>query len=457
VPGLAANAEIDRTLKLPHAVAPLRPIAGAACPPKRLFATGPRVLLAIPLDQTAESEHTPADLFTHAADLRDGFVAAGPFAVAVYGQGREAVWVFRMPVTERLPDEAAFRARGGCEPDRPHLSAFALAGPWLLAKIGERHLIALDLQAHRVAWILSATGRAGYEPTQFPGAAQFGLHIGVSGKFVVVQLSDGRRWFVKLDTGRPVALPALGEHTARVWWPHAPADVGAYIALADGPGLVRLVQLSGRVKWAYEVEPDSGLTGEPAQVRAWGDVVLIAVRRNTGVEIDRVNLADGKRVWSEPVFADADCIDLFAADADADRAYIPAANKLLALTLSNGKTAWEADLPDARGTRGWVVRAGKSCVIAYPAEALPAEPTDAVWERLTRSFRTEPFVWRLPGLAATLYDAWVDRTVPVLLLDPETGKRLGRFDIPARGPSVTAWFDADRAVIATGDRVVWLK
>jgi hypothetical protein len=47
--------------------------------------------------------------------------------------------------------------------------------------------------------------------------------------------------------------------------------------------------------------------------------------------------------------------------------------------------------------------------------------------------------------------------VPVLLLDPETGKRLARFDIAARGPSVTAWFDADTAVIATGDRVVWLK
>ena len=28
------------------------------------------------------------------------------------------------------------------------------------------------------------------------------------------------------------------------------------------------------MKWAYEAEPDSGLTGEPAQARAWGDVVL---------------------------------------------------------------------------------------------------------------------------------------------------------------------------------------
>jgi hypothetical protein len=66
-------------------------------------------------------------------------------------------------------------------------------------------------------------------------------------------------------------------------------------------------------------------------------------------------------------------------------------------------------------------------------------------------------VWRLPGLLGTLYDNYVARGVPVLLFDPETGKRLARFDVPARGPGVTAYFGADAAVIATGDRVVWLK
>ena len=64
---------------------------------------------------------------------------------------------------------------------------------------------------------------------------------------------------------------------------------------------------------------------------------------------------------------------------------------------------------------------------------------------------------RLPGLAGTLYDAWVDRAVPVLLFDPESGKLLRRLDVPARGPLVTAYFGRDLAVVATGDRVVWLK
>lgn len=472
---LTADAEIDRTLKLPEAVVPLRPIVGS-CPPKRLFAAGPRVVVAVPLDRSAETEHTAADLFTHAADLQTCFVTAGPFAIAVYGMAREPLWVFRVPRTEPLPSSSpTYRVCSDGEPPCPHLSSFVLAGTWMLARIGEHHLIALDLQARRVAWVLGTSGNARYEPNHFPGEVKFGSHYAICGHFVVVQLSNGRRWFVALATGRPVTMPTLGDRTARNGWPHAPAIVGDdQLIVADGPGLVRLLQLGGRVKWAFEPESDEGFTGEPAQVRACGpgllrrepspqillppSLLLIAVRRNHGVEIERVNIADGKSAWSNgPAFVDADHIDLRAAVVDAERVYIPAGNKLLALMLTSGKTAWEVDLPDARCSRGWVVRAGKTCVIAYPAEAIPTEPILAVWARLVRSFQREPFAWRLPGLAGTLYDAWSDRAVPVLFFDPETGKRLARINIPARGPAITAWFDADTAVIATGDRVVWLK
>jgi outer membrane protein assembly factor BamB len=471
-PGLAADADFDRTLKLPPAVAPLRPIPGASCPQKRLFAAGPKLVVAVPLDQTAESEHVAADLFTHAANLRTGFVAAGPFAVAVYGTAREPQWVFRVPTTERLPDGVPpFRLSCGGEPACPQLSSFVLAGTWLLARIGDHHLVAIDLSARRVAWVLSSTGRAGYEPNYFPDAPRFGQNFAVSGQFVVVQLSGGRRWFVDLRTGKPVAMPALGDQTARAWWPHAPVELDGRLLFADGSGLVRLVQPSARTKWAFETDREDGLTGEPAQVRAWADVLsgvgnpprvppapllLVATRRNHGAEIERVDPNNGKALWSDgPAFADADRIDLTAADADADRVYVPAANTLLALATGSGKLAWKADLP--AGGRGWIVRAGKSCVIVYPAEALPTESPDALFDRLTRSFAREPFVWRLPALAGTLYDTWVTRAVPVLLFDPETGKRLGRYDVPARGPAVTAHFGADVTVIATGDRVVWIK
>jgi hypothetical protein len=73
------------------------------------------------------------------------------------------------------------------------------------------------------------------------------------------------------------------------------------------------------------------------------------------------------------------------------------------------------------------------------------------------SFRREPFVWRLPGWCATLYDAWIARSVPVVVVDATTGQRIAGWEIPARGPIVTAAFHRNAAVFATGDRIVWIK
>ena len=167
---------------------------------------------------------------------------------------------------------------------------------------------------------------------------------------------------------------------------------------------------------------------------------------------------DGKAVWrSGAAFLDADRIELANADADAERVYVPFGNTLAAFTLKDGKSAWEIELQEAHESGGWVVRAGQKCVIVYPEAAIPREPVTNVFDRVVRSFWNEPALWRLPGLASGLYDAWITRTVPVLLLDPETGKRLAKFELPATGPAVTAWFEREVAVVATGSRVVWLR
>jgi outer membrane protein assembly factor BamB len=458
-PGLGAEAEIDHTLKLPAGMAPLNRIPGAG-PEKRFFASGATTVTAIPIDQTATSEHTAADLFTHAAELPNGFVAAGPFAVAVYGPARAPLWVFRMPTTDPLPvGSPAFRFCTGSEPACPQLSSFYQAGTWLFARVGDYHLIALDLTAQRVAWVLDTAARSGYDPNLFPGAPRFGVHLTGMGSFLLAQLSDGRRWFIDVRSGRPVPFPPLGSATARNPWPHPPIAIGTdRLLVSDGPGLVRLLHLGGRVRWAFEVDREEGLTGAPAQVWARNETILVALQRNHGVELERVDPANGKLVWSgEPPFIDADRLDLARADADGDRVYLPVGNRIVAIALTRGKTVWEVDLPDARGTSGWTVRAGKTCVIAYPVEAIPAESPSAARDRLARSFIREPLLWRLPGLSATLYDNWVGRSVPVLLFDLKTGERVAQFEIPARGPSVTAHFGADATVIATGDRVVWLK
>ena len=209
------------------------------------------------------------------------------------------------------------------------------------------------------------------------------------------------------------------------------------------------------MKSAYEAEGEASLAGEPPQVRAWHDAVVVAVRRNHGIELDRVGPTDGKSSWSGgPAFLDAARADLHGADADSLRLYVPAAGKLFALTLEDGKPAWEVDLP-ARAD--WSVRAGPNAVVVYPNLTLTEEPFEITWKRVCASFARSPLPWRLPGLTATLYDSWTDRTVPVLLFHPETGKLLKKLSLPARGSYVSACFDGELAVVATGDRVVWLR
>ncbi|MBY0456558.1 MAG: hypothetical protein K2V38_04420, partial [Gemmataceae bacterium] len=297
----------------------------------------------------------------------------------------------------------------------------------------------------------------GYEPPAFGVAPRFGPHVQVCGGFVLAQSSDGKRWFVRLDTGRPAPQPSLGELTALVCWPHPPRVLApGRVAVPDGPGLVRVLNIGGRMSWAFEAKREDGLTGTPPQVRAWGDALLVALRYNHGIEIERLDPARGTPEWTDPAFVDAFDLCLAHADADADRVYVPGGNKLWSFALSDGKPAWAANLPDAHGAP-WIVRAGKSCVIAYPARAIAREPTPDVRARLGRSFLREPAAWRLPGLLVTLYDAWVDRALPVLLFDPETGRRVGGYSLPARGPAVGAWLDRTTAVFATGDRVVWIK
>lgn len=460
-PFLASDAEITRTVRLRPNSIPLRWLPGTVGIPKRLYTVAEAELFAIGLSDGDDSRHDVTDHFTHAADLHEGFVVAGPLAVAVYASDRVPVWVFRVPTTDPLPPiPGPFRITTDAMLPTTELSGFRLTGSWLIARLGDRHLIAFDLKSRRVAWVLGTNGKLGFRPLGFPDAIQFGPVSSATGRMVVVQISDGRRWFLQAETGRILDIPSFNEPTAKVWWSLPPAEVEANrLAISDGPGLVRLLNLStGLVRWTYQDVREASLAGGAPQVRAWGGNLVVAVHRNHGIELDRLELSNGRSAWKGgSAFLDADRVNLANADADADRIYVPAGNTLAAFSLKDGKPAWEAELPDAHGAGGWVVKAGQQCVIAYPEAAIPRESVANVLLRVGRSFRNDPQATRLPALLAGLYDAWVARSVPVLLFDPETGKRLHAFDVPASGPTVTAWFERDLAVVATGDRVVWFR
>lgn len=460
-PTLPLGADVARTLRFTAGTAPLRGISGASASARNIYATTDAELLAISLDKGDSTRFEARDQFTHAAEVHDGFVVAGPFAVALYGSGRMPLWVFRIPTTVPLPRQPGLPHLILEGPETiPELSSFTVRGEWLFARWGERHLIAFDLIGRRIAWVLAANGQPGYQPFAFPNATRFEPVIGAAAQLLLVQLSDGQRWFVDAESGKRLPGRKGNDQTARVPWRLPPMEVKpGLVAISDGPGAIHLLDLArGRVAWTHEVESESSLAGPPPQVKTDREGLLVAVERNHGFELDRLDPADGTSLWpSGPAFLDAGDLNLANADSDAEQVVVPAGNRLVSICLKNGKYLWETKLPDIHGVSRWVVRVGRHAVIAYTEQALPREPLQDVYSRMFHSLEADLALWRLPGLALGAYDAWVARMLPVVLLDKETGERLVRFDIPAAGPATTAFFEGDRAVVATGDRVVWLK
>ena len=168
----------------------------------------------------------------------------------------------------------------------------------------------------------------------------------------------------------------------------------------------------------------------------------------------RLDPLQGTAEWSAPAFLEAGRVHLEDWDADPQRILIPIEGTLAAINADDGTLAWRVKLPFAAR---WTVRAGRTVGIAIPAEAIPDEPFEPAWLRLRDSFLREPNPARLPWLVTALFDTWCERTVPVILFDLESGKRLKTIPILARGPNLVATFEGDTALIATADRLVRLK
>jgi hypothetical protein len=215
----------------------------------------------------------------------------------------------------------------------------------------------------------------------------------------------------------------------------------------------------GSPGWSVHLGGEASLTGRPPQVKRVPDGLIVAASRNYGVELDRVLGAGGTRAWPAPVPIPAGEVDLSAADTDLVNLYVPVEGKLTAVHLASRRVAWVADLAAESGgfAGSWRVRAGRKAVIAYPEAPVAADPVGEVAGHAAWSFALAPVGWRLPGLAAGLYDAWADRDVPLLVLDPDTGRVRRRLDLPAAGPALGVHLGPDRAAVVTAGKAYWLK
>ena len=245
--------------------------------------------------------------------------------------------------------------------------------------------------------------------------------------------------------------------SAALPWDGPPARLGAdRVAVADGPALVNGLEPDRtRVAWTLDAGGEASQTGRPPQVLAVSDGLVVAVSRNHGIELERLLGTGGTRLWHDhgPAFLPAGELDLSAADTDLVNLYVPAEGRLTALRMTDGRVMWVADLPAS--VTGWRAHAGRHAVVALPARPVMADAPSP--GQAAVSFALAPGVWRVPALALALYDGWTARTVPVVVLDPETGRVRRRLDLPAVGPVLGVHLGPDRAVVATAGKAYWLK
>lgn len=425
-PSLAEGAKIARTAALPPRAYPLRPFGGtsdsrvALTDGKSLFAVDPtdgKTVMRARLDAPA--------VLTSAACLTDGgVIATGPHAVvAVASDGRKR-WDYHSPDLE--------------------LSACTLAGSRLVMRAGERGLIALDLPSGKVAWALDSLKRPEVRPHEFDAAPRFGPFLTAVGRSVIAQ-REHEWWRVSADSG---AVEHVGATTGADWV--TPPTVYKSGVLIPEPTGAITMWTNGREERLLDPGRPANWTGVPPTVRVFGDDVLVAVSRNTGVEVQRT----GDRPWSHLRLLPAGELDLANADADPDRYYLPTADRVFALNRESGREEWSTALPDVPDGMNWTVRAGRRAVIVHPTATIPSEPSAGP---SLRRFTEFPSALRLLGAMASLGDGWANRTLPVLLLDPESGRQTGRIDVPAVGPAVAVYLHAETAAVVTAGRMTWLS
>ena len=445
---------------------PLLPFGGAGLPglgpeaggdPLLLVTDGARVLAYRPTDAAPAWEATLPDgtTVTHAAVAGDAVLATGPRgAVKLRRSDGGRVWAFRLPDADPLPEDeprpVVWTASGPVV--TPGLSDFALAGSRLVARIGNHHLLALDTASGSVAWVRAASPDTRLTPFSHPTGPRFARPYLADDRGILVQLTTGQRWALDPATGRVDHVAP----TAMLPWDGLPARLGAgRVAVADGPALVNGIEPDRAFAWTLDAGGEASQTGRPPQVLAVPDGLIVAVSRNHGIELERVLGAGGTRLWRDhgPAFLPAGELDLSAADTDLVNLYVPAEGRLTALRMTDGRTMWVADLPAS--AIGWRVYAGRRAVVALPRQPITVDSPSLGHAAV--SFAFAPGVWRVPSLAAALYDGWAARTVPVIVLDPETGRVRRRLDLPAVGPALGVHLGPDHAVVATAGKAYWLQ
>jgi outer membrane protein assembly factor BamB len=308
----------------------------------------------------------------------------------------------------------------------------------------DHQLVALSANG-QLLWNLDSRGRTRPAPFSVESGPRFSPHLLAVKQGVWVQLNAGERWLVSSDGGQILRR----EKTAEVPWRSPPVALPlGTVAFPDGPGSIRCFDDTFRKHWNYEAGGEASLVGIPPQCTMLGQALLVAIHRNYGIELQRLDPNSGRTLWRSPAMANVERIDWTAAAADRNAFYLPMAGKVCAFDLTTGRELWSAEtgIADASAVRG------RHQLFVHSHAT--GDGMGNTLERIAERFFEAPKLERTVGYLGTVAEAAWNRSVAIAAFDPASGRPEGRQEIPA-GLGSRVEFRAGKLVVRTPGTVSW--
>jgi outer membrane protein assembly factor BamB len=171
---------------------------------------------------------------------------------------------------------------------------------------------------------------------------------------------------------------------------------------------------AGTPAWSFQLGGPTSQTGAPPQVLGGEETLLVIVSRNFGYTLQTIDPETGRALWPDEILLGSDSVSTGSVAWDQNSVYVTTRSTLRSLAREDGRLLWTKAFPSIPG--GWLLLRVPSALLAWPAAV---RRTDCSFRWLGNS--TEWSVAYPP-------EDRPGRGIPLLVLDPRTGKLVQRLN-----------------------------
>jgi outer membrane protein assembly factor BamB len=292
-----------------------------------------------------------------------------------------------------------------------------------------RRFLVFDVETGSMLWSRWAPG-AQVRPLEPGGRFQPAYHAGE--RWLIAQTSSGRCCIYDSRTGAKLHE----RDTAAEPWPQQPLMVdGQRVCLLDDCcRLVVVDSATGQEVWSHALPRPSASMNAPQLARDGSGLVVLI----DAWQLERLDLKTGKSLWltGEPRWASGKLSEPWHPALHQDAAWFVRGNVLYAYRLADGKRLWEQPLSAEEAAWRTVPLAGYVMVFPSHLKRRPRLPWKGVGPILPTGMQNS---------------SW---TFPILIFDQTDGQLVQRLNFPLEDAEMTVQLLEQSAIVA-GSRNAW--